>query len=211
MADRILFVAMPFRAKYDPVLATVKEAAEILSLRVVQVGEEAFAGSIISQIWSSIESADLMVAIITEENGNVYYEIGLGHCQKKPVVLLTDDPNSLKFDLRDHRAIIYDRNDPHGIRDELIRTFQAALETTSDPNKYLAKAFGTVQDGGNAGLQRAVQAITREAHLQEPVSVKQMHVLDKTNELAVEVTDFLGTRVRAVIDVNGIIRVLKQL
>ena len=99
---RTVFVAMPFTARYDPVLETIKDAAALLGLRVVQVGEEPFAGSIVSHIRSSIEGADLMAAVVTEENGNVYYEIGLAHCQRKPVVLLTDDPKSLKFDLREN-------------------------------------------------------------------------------------------------------------
>jgi hypothetical protein len=207
---RTLFVAMPFRTKYDPVLAVVKQSAELLGLKVVQVGEEHFAGSIVSHIRASIDASDLMVALVTEENGNVYYEIGLAHCQRKPVVLLTGDAKSLKFDLRDHRAIVYDEKNPAGIRDELVRTFQAALEPPSDPASYLSSTLGREGTDSKAALQKAVLSVAREAELQEPVHVKQMQML-KSNELAIEVEDFLGVCVRAVIDINGIVRVLKRL
>src|SRR4051812_2065753 len=92
-----LFVAMPFKRVYDPVLEIIKDSAHHLGMDIIQVGDESFTGSIISVIRSEIENADVMTAIVTEENGNVYYEIGLAHCQQKPVVLLTSDPQSMKF------------------------------------------------------------------------------------------------------------------
>src|ERR1700690_2916731 len=121
-----LFIAMPFRDQYDPVLNLIKDAAGLLGMKPVQIGEEPFSGSIISQIRTQIEAADVMVAILTEENGYVYYEIGLAHCQRKPVLLLTSDPKSLKFDLRDHRALVYDPAKPECIRDDLISNLRAA-------------------------------------------------------------------------------------
>lgn len=135
---KTVFVAMPFRAAYEPILGVVKDAAHLLNIRVVQIGEEPFAGSIISHLRSEIDAADVMLAIVSEVNGNVYYEIGLAHCQAKPVVLLTSDTSALKFDLRDHRALVYDPKEPTAIRDELVRTLKAVLDETSDPQEFLA-------------------------------------------------------------------------
>jgi hypothetical protein len=119
-ADRkSLFVAMPFKPEYESVLETIREAADLLGMETVQIGDESFTGSIASQIRSAIEAAEVMTAIVTEDNGNVYYEIGLAHCQEKPVVLLTSNPDTIKFDLRDHRAIVYDPRRPRAIRDEI--------------------------------------------------------------------------------------------
>lgn len=209
-----VFIAMPFRATYDPVLETVKEAASLLNMKVVQVGEEPFAGSIISHIRASIQAADLMLAIVTEENGNVYYEIGLAHCQQKPVVLLTSDAKTLKFDLRDHRAIVYDPKHPQGIRDDLVRTFKAALDISTDPRDYLANTFGGTSSNPDVayhrGLEKAVKTVTFEASLQEPVTVKQLRML-QSGALAIEVEDFMRVCVRAVLDINGIITNLKRM
>ena len=214
-SPQTIFVAMPFRVDYEPVLEVVKEAAQLLNLRVVQVGEEPFAGSIISHIRSEIEAADVMLAIVSEINGNVYYEIGLAHCQAKPVVLLTSDTSALRFDLRDHRAIVYDPANPRLIRDELVRTLKAVIDTARDPHQYLASTFaGTASDPKSAsekGLSKAVATITTEAKLHEPVQVKQVHVREESRDLAIEVEDFMGTRVRAIVDVNGLIRVMKHI
>ena len=99
--------------------------------------QDAFAGSIISYIRESIQSAQYMVAVATEENGNVYYEIGLAHCQKKPVVLLTADPNSLKFDLRDHRTLVYDPGRPEALLDRLVTMFKGLVAVPSDPRERM--------------------------------------------------------------------------
>ena len=64
-----LFVAMPFKSKYDSIFETVRRAAENLDLELVQIGETAFTGSIVDRVRSGIEEADCMIAIATEENG----------------------------------------------------------------------------------------------------------------------------------------------
>ena len=122
---RNVFIAMPFKDFPDPVLDVIKEAGHLLNTNTSRLDEQPLTGSIISHIRSQITQSDLMVAVVSEENGNVYYEIGLAHCQKKTVVLLTADPSTLKFDLRDHRAIVYDPKNPSRVRDELIRIMEA--------------------------------------------------------------------------------------
>src|SRR5262245_27268863 len=137
-----MFVAMPFKHQFDPVLDVIKDVGHLLGTQTNYLDEQPTTGSILGHLRSQIAGSDLMVAVVSEENGNVYYEIGLAHCQKKPVVLLTSDPSSLKFDLRDHRAIVYDPKDPGRIRDELVRTIKAALDRTSDPDRFIESAFG---------------------------------------------------------------------
>jgi nucleoside 2-deoxyribosyltransferase len=210
--SRTIFVAMPFKDEYRPVYEAIKESARLLNVAVVQVGEQHFAGSIISQIVNSIEATDLLVAIVSEENGNVYYEIGLAHCQAKPVVLLTSDVNALKFDLRDHRAIIYDPKRPEDIVKELAQTISNAIDTTADPHKFLASSFkGTshtvdLEHRSSVGVEKAKQMLIQAASLQEPVSVTHVEALRSARALTIEVEDFFGKKVRAVIDINGIVR-----
>ena len=214
-APKSIFVAMPFQDSYESVLETIKDAARLLNVRVVQVGEEPIVGSIISHIRDEIEKADAMVAVVSEVNGNVYYEIGLAHSQAKPVILLTSDIDALRFDLRDHRAIVYDPAQPKAIRDELVQSIRAVLESTSDPHQYLAETYsGTsiqAQEASKKGLDKAVATIAVQAGLHSPVLVKQYHVREDFRDLAIEVEDFMGTKVRAIVDVNGFVKVMRHL
>ena len=202
-----MFVAMPFREHYDKVFGVIKECAALLGIDVVQLAEESFSGSIISKLRSEIEDADIMTAIVTEENGNVYYEIGLAHCQQKPVVLLTANARNLKFDLRDHRAIVYDPNRPQAIKNELTKTLNAVLVAYDDPKSFLNSAFGNPRGNSDSdsSLHDAVEKVAETASLQHPVRLEH-YELTRTNELAIEVSDFMGSKVRAIVDINGLVR-----
>ena len=198
-----VFVAMPFKHAFDPVLDLIKDAGHLLNTHIARLDEQPTTGSILSHIRAQIDHSDLVVAVVSEENGNVYYEIGLAHCQKKPVVLLTADPAALKFDLRDHRAVIYDPKDPMRARDELVRTMKAALDRTSDPDSFIKSALGPADT--------TVATVIQQAQLARPVQIMFRKVDPTTRELAMEVKDFLGTTVRAIFDVNGILITLKRM
>jgi hypothetical protein len=200
-----VFVAMPFKRALDPVLDVIKDAGKLLNTSLTRIDEQPTTGSIISNIRSEIAHSDVMVAVVSEENGNVYYEIGLAHCQKKPVVLLTPDPSTLKFDLRDHRAIVYDPNNPEKVRDELVRTIEAALHRPKDPEEFIETAFGSPNRHDPCrAIDKAVETVVRRAGLKRPAKLTYSEVDTENNELAIEVTDFLETRVRAIFDINGI-------
>ena len=208
-----LFIAMPFKDEHDPIFETVQHVARNLDLELVHIGKSIFTGSIIDRIRTEIEEADVMIAIATEENGNVYYEIGLAHCQRKPVLLLTSNPEKTKFDLRDHRAVVYDPKKPAAVIDDITRIINSALNARKDPQSFLESAYGTtIEQVGRQGfcpVPQAVARIAKETTLQDPVQVLGYELLP-TGDLAMTVKDFFGEVVRAVIDVNGIIVRLKR-
>ena len=208
---RNVFIAMPFKDFPDPVLDVIKEAGHLLNTNTIRLDEQPLTGSIISHIRSQITQSDLMVAVVSEENGNVYYEIGLAHCQKKPVVLLTADPSTLKFDLRDHRAIVYDPENPSRVRDELIRIMEAALDSTSDPDRFIESAFGSPSSSHGDAMRKAVETVIEEAQLAKPVKVTSKKVDPITRVLSLEIVDFFRTKVRAIFDVNGILIEFRQM
>jgi len=207
-----VFVAMPFGPEYDEVFEIIKQAAVIVNMRVERIDQKPFAGSIISHITESINLADFVVAVVSEANGNVYYEIGLAHCQKKPVILLTSDPKTLLFDLRDHRAIVYDLNKPQQAVNALAQTLSAVStsQTSSDPKILLVNSFSGLGKDSEDTYKSALEKIWRTANLQEPVEVMQMR-RTSGGDLAVELKDFNGDRIRAVVDVNGIIRSIRRM
>jgi hypothetical protein len=212
---RRVFVAMPFKSQYDQVLELIKKASYNLNLEVVHIGEQSFVGSIINHIRSEIESSDLMVAIVTEENGNVYYEIGLAHCQMKPVVLLTDDPDKLKFDLKDHRAIKYDITDPFASLPELTRLLASCIEPQPDLGRFLANVYvgysGNPNEATHYGLNVILRSLTHELSLEPPVKFISHTYREHTNDHAIEIEDFMGVRVKAIVDVNGGLRAMRRI
>jgi len=85
---------------------------------------------VIDEIWSAIVKAKILIGDCTGRNPNVFYEIGLAHTLGKPVVLITQDPEDVPFDLRNYRYIHYEFT-PRGMKrfeDTLTETLKSTLE-----------------------------------------------------------------------------------
>ena len=68
--------------------------------------------SVVEQIWEQIEKSKLLLADLSGENANVFYELGLAHAVRKPVVFTSAQLEDVPFDLRHLRVIIYDVREP---------------------------------------------------------------------------------------------------
>jgi nucleoside 2-deoxyribosyltransferase len=102
--------APPLGDYYDKIY---KPAIEKAGMKAIRADAEIFAtGKIIDQVWSGINSAKVLVAELTSRNPNVFYELGLAHALKKPVVLISAKEEDVPFDLQHIRVIYYDTNDP---------------------------------------------------------------------------------------------------
>ena len=72
--------------------------------------------SVLERSWirfgRGISAAKVLVAELTTKNANVFYELGLAHALKKPVVLVSSNEDDVPFDLQHIRVIYYDMSDP---------------------------------------------------------------------------------------------------
>ena len=108
------FVIMPFSSPLGSYYEKIyKPAIEKTGLISIRADDDMFGtGKIIDQIWEGINSAKVLVAELTTRNPNVFYELGIAHTLKKPVVLISSNENDVPFDLRHIRVIYYDMTDP---------------------------------------------------------------------------------------------------
>ncbi|MCZ2155435.1 MAG: hypothetical protein LC114_16285 [Bryobacterales bacterium] len=108
------FVMMPFAAPLGNYYEKVyKPAIEKAGLKAVRADTEIFgAGKIMDQVWSGTNAANVLVAELTTRNPNVFYELGLAHALKKPVVLVSSNEGDVPFDLKHIRVIYCDVTDP---------------------------------------------------------------------------------------------------
>ncbi len=113
-AGDVCFVMMPFAKPHGDYYSMVyKPAIEKAGLKALRADSEIFgSGKVMNQIWSGISSARVLVAELTTKNTNVFYELGLAHALRKPVVLVSAHENDVPFDLQHIRVIYYDVNDP---------------------------------------------------------------------------------------------------
>jgi hypothetical protein len=108
------FVMQPFASPLGGYYEKVfKPAIEKAGLLPVRADAEIFGtGKIIDQVWRGINAAKVLVAELTTRNPNVFYELGLAHALRKPVVLISSNEADVPFDLQHIRVIYYDVSDP---------------------------------------------------------------------------------------------------
>lgn len=105
----IAFILMPFDDELNEVYSLfIKNTLEEAGYHVLRADDIQSNQSIMRDIISHIENAELIVADLTLNNPNVYYELGIAHSFLKKVILLTQDIDELPFDLRPYRVIVYD-------------------------------------------------------------------------------------------------------
>jgi len=110
MDDRkpFAFVFMPFDAEFeDRYKFGIKEPAEALDVIAERVDEQIYSEGILERIYRQIDLADLIIADMTNQNPNVFYEVGYAHAKEKLCVLLTSKAEDIPFDLKHRRHVVY--------------------------------------------------------------------------------------------------------
>ncbi|WP_447985838.1 tetratricopeptide repeat-containing protein [Nitrospira sp. Nam74] len=151
-----VFIIRPFQIKrgidfervqrdlIDPILADLKIAGGT-------TGEILEAGNIREDMFQHLVTADLVIADISLNNPNVFYELGIRHgVREKRTFLLrakTMMPgverapeDEVPFDLRTDRYLLYDPADPAGTRS----TFLQALQQTLASDRHDSPVFAAL-------------------------------------------------------------------
>jgi hypothetical protein len=136
------FVMQPFAAPHDDYYEKIfKPAIGKTGLEAVRADAEIFGtGKIIDQVWRGINAAKVLVAELTTRNANVFYELGLAHALKKPLVLVSSNESDVPFDLRHIRVIYYDVSDPFWGNKLIDKVAENILSALKNPEEALFKS-----------------------------------------------------------------------
>lgn len=106
--DIFAFVLMPFSDSFDDIYKLgIKQTAAELGISAERVDEQQFREGILERIYRQIELADIIIADMSGQNPNVFYEVGYAHAKEKLCILLTSKADDIPFDLKHHRHVIY--------------------------------------------------------------------------------------------------------
>jgi len=104
---RPCFLAMPTRDWLPDVQRVIESAAKgfVCTLSV----DNRAPGNIMNRVWQDIRRSDVVVADLTEENPNVFYEMGLAHALGKPIIMIKQkDTRRVPFDVSNHKYKEYE-------------------------------------------------------------------------------------------------------
>ena len=104
------FIIMPFGKQdleelYREFIAPTLQECKVDCTR----GDDIFGSNVVMEdVREGIQSADLIVADLTGQNPNVFYEVGIAHTLDKRVLLLSSSIEDVPFDLRHRRILLYE-------------------------------------------------------------------------------------------------------
>jgi hypothetical protein len=135
-----VFILMPFAEDLKPVFEDhITRVVTQVGLKVGRADDFFLHGSIISDVWSAINAAKIVIADCTGRNPNVFYEIGMAHSIGKDTILISKSIDDVPFDLRHLRVLVYEYT-PKG-----MKRFEGGLRKTMNnllqhpPNKPLQR------------------------------------------------------------------------
>lgn len=102
------FVIMPFGTEFNDVYKLgIKEIAKECDVDAKRLDDDFFDTNMVEKIYQKIDSADFIIADMTDRNPNVFYEVGYADAKKKLILLLTKNINDIPFDFKQRLHIEY--------------------------------------------------------------------------------------------------------
>jgi hypothetical protein len=92
---------------FTGVQEAIRAAAEETGLDLRRADDIFAAGVVIQQVRGEIEQADVVLAVCSGRNANVFYELGLAEAAGKPQILIAASKVDLPFDVGHLRAQLY--------------------------------------------------------------------------------------------------------
>ena len=152
----VCFVIQPFdKGRFDKRFEDAFKPALLLAgLQAYRVDQDPSTDVLIDNIESGIRRATVVLADVTTDNPNVWYELGFAYAAGKPVILVCCDERKgeLPFDIRHRKVIHYKSESPSDfeslgvevrMRAEVL--LQSAMATQIDEGDPLALQDGLSQ------------------------------------------------------------------
>jgi len=109
--DVLVSAMMPFQAEFDAVHHTLKMVSEANDLKCRRADDIWENPAIIQDVVSLIDKSRVVICDCTGRNANVFYEAGIAHTLGREVILITQNPEDIPFDLRHLRYVHYLNNE----------------------------------------------------------------------------------------------------
>src|SRR6266480_3337855 len=171
-------------AKFKEVLEYVIKAgvkASGYTLQILRADDIDRAGSFIKDILDSIYNSHVVIADLTEQNPNVFYELGVRHALSPRTILIAQSIDDIPSDLREYRTIVYNTS-AKGAADFSTRLKSFLSEIKKEPerpdNPVLDRIAGIFEnrvaalEAENQQLKNDLAAVLRREQPKEKKAVE---------------------------------------
>jgi len=127
---RAMLLSPTMSESYRRIRDVVEDSLEDAGVTPVFFEKMAEPGVLVDVITDAIKSSNFIVADVSDNNGNVLFELGFAYALGKPALLMmnTKAGNRLPLELGSHHTIFYSPDDLKGLKQSLARfiSYQAS-------------------------------------------------------------------------------------
>lgn len=131
----ICFVLIPFKHPFDEIYnRIIRETVEKdLKMKCYKADSIYDPKPIMTTILEMIQKAEIIIADLTGRNPNVFYELGIAHSKKDNVIIISQNPDDVPFDLKHLRYIVYENSltGAENLRLSLIKIIKTLRKETA--------------------------------------------------------------------------------
>ncbi|GAA3859520.1 hypothetical protein GCM10022243_26680 [Saccharothrix violaceirubra] len=124
--DKLVFVVISYEEKMEPVYEAIEAAASAVGLKALRLKDVHDDFRITEQMLKMIREARFVVADLTDEKQNVYFELGYARGLGKKVITIAHQQTKIHFDVYDWVYIPY--LDSRPLERKLVDRFRIELE-----------------------------------------------------------------------------------
>lgn len=170
-----------FDNRYDDI---IKPALESCGIEAYRVDRDPYVEIAVSVIEERIRDATLVIAEISVDNPNVWFELGYAMALEKTVIMLCDNMyrnGKFPFDISHRNVLVY--------RSGSIRDFKDCLEKLKERIAVKLKRMKlTIQDGNVTAEERLIlKALSRDQKTAEAMTPEEkISIKDMTDEMMLD-------------------------
>ncbi|WP_146073740.1 hypothetical protein [Amycolatopsis sp. CA-126428] len=200
---RSAFLIMPFKDELNWLHETIVESCLAERVDVLRADNIFEPGSILNQIWNQIDSADLVIAVCTGRNPNVFFELGYAWVKHQPI-LIAESMADMPSDVSAFRTELYSGETPSTDRASLGFRLRRAIRSLSNDDEIpRGRRLEKAPEGRKAARLRATLHDTGRSHRlviansgNVPLIVKEVIVPDEVEWFILRADGELPTEVR---------------
>ena len=130
--EKLVFVIASFQLDMEPAFEAIQAAASAVGLRAQRVKDVTGDYKISDKMLAMIRQAKLIVADLTHERPNVYFELGYARGLGKTVITIMREGSKVHFDVQDWTYLPYIDSRP--LERDLIERFKLELSQLESSN-----------------------------------------------------------------------------
>lgn len=105
--EKLIFILTPFHERFYNDYKIIQDVCSRNGYKAYRGDENYFESDIFPEMLRLITKATLIIANVNGRNPNVMYELGIAHALDKPVLLISNEPESLPIDVKSKKFLIY--------------------------------------------------------------------------------------------------------